>query len=212
VAADSRPCALCYNPQGNKIYCANYVGGNVTVIDGASDSVVATVAADSQPSALCYDRQDNMVYCANAGTHEFPDSTVTVIDGATNEVDTTIVVGLEPRALACNPTQGRVYVANYNWSSISVLRDSAGGIQEGVVTRLAGSKPVPTIVRGVLFQPEAPSRKPRAASLLDISGRKVMDLLPGANDVRGLAPGVYFIREARAQAQAQAIRKVIVLH
>jgi hypothetical protein len=31
------------------------------------------------------------------------------------------------------------------------------------------------------------------ASLLDISGRKVMGLRTGANDVRALAPGVYFV-------------------
>jgi hypothetical protein len=31
------------------------------------------------------------------------------------------------------------------------------------------------------------------AALLDVSGRKVLDLLPGANDVRTLAPGVYFV-------------------
>ena len=30
-----------------------------------------------------------------------------------------------------------------------------------------------------------------------------MDLKPGANDVRALAPGVYFVREAQAQAQEQ---------
>jgi hypothetical protein len=36
----------------------------------------------------------------------------------------------------------------------------------------------------------------------------VMDLRPGANDVRALAPGVYFVRTA--QAQAQAIRKIVI--
>jgi hypothetical protein len=30
---------------------------------------------------------------------------------------------------------------------------------------------------------------------MDVSGRKVMDLRRGANDVRALAPGVYFVRE-----------------
>jgi len=47
--------------------------------------------------------------------------------------------------------------------------------------------------------------------LLDVSGRKVLELHPGANDVRALAPGVYFVREAQAQAQAQAVRKVVKL-
>jgi hypothetical protein len=37
-----------------------------------------------------------------------------------------------------------------------------------------------------------------------------MELRAGANDVRVLAPGVYFVREAQAQAQAQAIRRVVV--
>ena len=111
-----------------------------------------------------------------------------------------------------NMPQGRVYAANYGSSSISVLRDSAGGIQEGVATRLAGSKPMPTVVRGVLFLSEVPSRKPQAASLLDISGRKVMNLRPGANDVRALAPGVYFVREEpqAASSKPQAVRKVVV--
>jgi len=71
---------------------------------------------------------------------------------------------------------------------------------------------VATIVRGVLVLDAVGSRQNTAyrAELLDISGRRVMDLSPGPNDVRALAPGVYFVREAQAQAQAQAIRKVVV--
>jgi len=47
--------------------------------------------------------------------------------------------------------------------------------------------------------------------LLDATGRTVMDLLPGRNDVRHLAPGVYFVRQgAQAQARVQAVRKVII--
>jgi hypothetical protein len=40
----------------------------------------------------------------------------------------------------------------------------------------------------------------------------VLDLLSGANDVSHLAPGVYLVRAAQAQAQAQgqAITKVVV--
>jgi hypothetical protein len=56
--------------------------------------------------------------------------------------------------------------------------------------------PAPTIVRGVLALPVSP--RPRVSEspcLLDACGRKVLDLSPGANDVRALAPGVYFIRQ-----------------
>lgn len=48
------------------------------------------------------------------------------------------------------------------------------------------------------------------AVLLDASGRKVLDLRLGSNDVRALAPGVYFVREAQTQAQAQAVRKIVL--
>jgi hypothetical protein len=46
--------------------------------------------------------------------------------------------------------------------------------------------------------------------LLDVAGRKVLDLKSGANDVRALAPGVYFVRQVQAQAQAQVVHKVII--
>lgn len=48
--------------------------------------------------------------------------------------------------------------------------------------------------------------------LLDISGRKVLDLHPGANDVRALAPGVYFLRGPRTAdgSPDAAVRRVVV--
>ena len=77
-------------------------------------------------------------------------------------------------------------------------------------------QPIATVVRGVLLLPrdmtELPGnsdRVPRPA-LLDAAGRKVLDLKPGANDVSRLSPGVYFIRETQAKAQAQATRKVVI--
>lgn len=48
------------------------------------------------------------------------------------------------------------------------------------------------------------------AVLFDASGRRVLRLRLGANDVRGLAPGVYFVCE-QVQAQGHAsVRKVVV--
>jgi hypothetical protein len=53
----------------------------------------------------------------------------------------------------------------------------------------------PTIVRGILKMPLASGIKHSASSVLfDISGRKILDLQPGPNDVSRLAHGVYFVR------------------
>jgi hypothetical protein len=50
------------------------------------------------------------------------------------------------------------------------------------------------------------------AVLLDASGRRVVDLKAGANDVRLLAPGVYFVREEQqaSGSKPQACSRVVV--
>ncbi len=46
--------------------------------------------------------------------------------------------------------------------------------------------------------------------LLDVSGRKVMEPAPGANDVRRLSPGVYFCRQTAgsvSSVQASSVKR-----
>ena len=81
VAVGGEPTALCYNSTNNKVYCANAGTNDITVIDGATNHVVATVRTGSGPRDLCYNPVDNKIYSANEG-----DSTVTVIDGAGDSV------------------------------------------------------------------------------------------------------------------------------
>jgi hypothetical protein len=65
---------------------------------------------------------------------------------------------------------------------------------------------VPTIVRGtILLPPQA------AAVLVDISGRQVLNMKGGANDVSGLAPGVYFSRGASGvKREASSVTKIVL--
>jgi hypothetical protein len=74
-----------------------------------------------------------------------------------------------------------------------------------------GHRTTATIVRGALTVPFTAYRLPLAACLLDISGCKVLDLKPGANDIRDLAPGVYFVQlPPAANGKRPAITKIIV--
>jgi YVTN family beta-propeller protein len=198
---------LCYNPVSNKVYCSyasvdtGYSG--LAVIDGSGDSLLADIPMSPlwQPWALCHDSIHNKVYCA-----DYTCGHVVAIDGVTNAVVCSLDVGWAPIALAWSPASNRVYVANAQGSSISVIRTTPPGVEESFGLKVLNSEPIATVVRGVLFLPEASSPKHQTASLLDISGRKAMDLRPGANDVRALAPGVYFVREA----QARGTRKVVI--
>jgi YVTN family beta-propeller protein len=180
----------------------------VTVIDGATDSVLATVPTGDEPRALCYDPQNNKVYCANNSG-----ASVTVIDGVHDSVVTTISVGAGPIAFAWNPVQNRVYVANSEGSSISVLRDSGGGVEEAPNAKVR-TRNAATVVRGVLnLGVDSGQYSAFRADLLDATGRRFAVLHRGANDVSHLAPGVYFIREERAESREQSttsVRKVVV--
>jgi hypothetical protein len=73
----------------------------------------------------------------------------------------------------------------------------AGIAEETSNAELRAPNSSPTVVHGVLFLAERPSSSASASSLFDTSGREVLDLSPGTNDVSKLAPGVYFIREGR---------------
>ncbi len=188
VLAGISPGAFCHNSQDNKVYCANRHNNEVTVIDGVGDTVVARAYMVGWPTALCYESQKGKVYCANWGAN-----TVTVIDGATNQELCTIGVGDGPVDICHNPQQNRVYVANHGSSSISVLRDSGGGIEESLKPQAASPKPTATVVRGVLFLVANGEGRIARRGLLDISGRKVLDLHAGPNSTKGLAPGVYFV-------------------
>jgi YVTN family beta-propeller protein len=192
VAVGSEPYALCYNPTNNKVYCANPGSNSVTVIDGATNAVLATVTVGAGCCALYHNSQNNKVYCANS----FIDS-VTVINGTTDVAVATIGVGVGPIDLAWSPIQNRIYVADYGSHSISVLRDSGGGVEEDTKPQVADRKLDPTVLSG------ASGVMHLAASVVfDAMGRRVVN--PRS--------GIYFLGEglgARGQGLGR-MRKVVL--
>jgi hypothetical protein len=75
-----------------------------------------------------------------------------------------------------------------------VIGDTVVGATEPDIhePRASGFKPASAIVRGVLYLPRD-NRVPRPV-LLDATGREVLRLHAGPNDVSRLAPGVYFAK------------------
>jgi hypothetical protein len=115
---------------------------------------------------------------------------------------------------ACNVAADSNYAYLADWEAGLQVYEFYGGaaVEETMNDERGATKRCPTIVRGVVWLVPTTSYKPQAASLLDISGRKVLGLKPGANDVRHLSPGVYFVR-AEPQAashEPQTVSKVVV--
>lgn len=101
---------------------------------------------------------------------------------------------VSPESLVCSPYQGSLYVRPAG----AILEGEPGGEE------LRGQG---TVCLGMLRLPGK-----HTATLLDIAGRKVMSLQPGQNDVRHVAPGVYFVRgpETEDGRPHTAVRKVVI--
>ena len=123
----SRPYGVTVNSVTNRIYVPNKCGndpschnmsGTVTVIDGTSNTVIATVPVGSAPLQAVVNSMTNQIYVANSCGSDpsctFPyttNGTVTVIDGVTNNTQS-VNVGIFPSAVDINPVTNKIYVAN----------------------------------------------------------------------------------------------------
>ncbi|HWP28487.1 MAG TPA: hypothetical protein VNM50_03010, partial [Chloroflexota bacterium] len=108
-----------------RLYVANSSAGTVSVVDGDTNMIVATVAVGAGPRDVALNPTLNRIYVSNAGA---TGNTVSVLDGATNAVLATVPVGSRPGALAVNPTTGRVYVANQGANTITVLDGATNAV------------------------------------------------------------------------------------
>ncbi|MEO0005737.1 MAG: T9SS type A sorting domain-containing protein [candidate division WOR-3 bacterium] len=79
------------------------------------------------------------------------------------------------------------------------------GIEEYPQPEVKGSHLPATVVRNVLRWTKTEDRA--QVFLVDVTGRKVLELKPGENDVRHLSPGVYFIRDGSAIERKVAIAR-----
>jgi hypothetical protein len=182
------------------------------------DTLLVTV---SQYSAKLFSVSDPAHPCSlsrftvyNARSVALAD-TLLVVGGATNVYVWSVADPTEPRRLGGGyveeyvndiDLQGDlVFTSEVRCYRLNIIPQ---GISEGHLPGLlAGIELCPALVRGVLAL-----RGGHPASLLDISGRKVVDLVPGENDIRHIAPGVYFVRRPETEdgRPRTAVRKVVV--
>jgi YVTN family beta-propeller protein len=91
--------------------------GLVSVINTASNTVVATVTVGVDPFGVAVTPDGTHAYVTNLSSN-----TVSVIDTATNTVEAAAVaVGTEPIAVAVTPDGKHAYVANLSSNNVSVI-------------------------------------------------------------------------------------------
>jgi len=145
-------------------YVTNYAAGNVSVIDTATNTVVATVTVGNMPIAVAITPNGAFAYVTN-----FTEGSVSVIDTAINRrsdpalasgsdsrgpsvvATVTVGIGLGPLGVAITPDGDSAYVANSVSDSISVIDTETNTVPTTVLLAL-GSGPM-----GVAITPPAAS-------------------------------------------------------
>jgi hypothetical protein len=104
------------------------------------------------------------------------------------------------------------YVGMDVYGGLWVFQSYGQGVAEAPNVDVQEARSQPSVVRGVLFLlPSSGLKRSASNVLLDVSGRKVMDLRPGANDVRALVPSVYFVRRAPGvERDASSVIKLVI--
>ena len=88
------------------MYVNDTLGNQVTVIDGATNTVEATLPGGNEPDYLSLNAATNNIYVT-----DYSGNAVTIINGAT-DATASAAVGGDPTGLALDPLTNLVYTSN----------------------------------------------------------------------------------------------------
>lgn len=134
---DLFPDNLALSPDGTRLYvtetngCNGDNSGYVTVIDTASNTVIAQIPGFCQPQGLAVSPDGSRLYVVNTTSSDNADGWVSVINTSDYSTITTIPVGAKPSFIALTPDGTKAYVTNNRDSS---LGDTVSVIDTGTNT------------------------------------------------------------------------------
>ena len=103
--------------EARTVYVVNEGDDTVSVIDGISRSVIATIPVGNSPHYIVLDPSGKYAYVTNGGSNS-----VTVLDTATNRIVSTIEgVGRDPQQIIIHPTGKFAYVPGYDTANLHVI-------------------------------------------------------------------------------------------
>ena len=185
ITVGLNPFGLAVNPTTNRIYVANAGGAGfdscsseasyiVSVIDGATNSVVNTITVGLGPGFVAVNPKTNKIYVTLTGGCCDDGNGVAVIDGSTDAVVKTVTVDLDPFIVAVNPRTNLVYVTHAG-DKITVIDGATDTVK---TTFSIGSE-----ARAIAFDPNGKllyvaARNINQLAVVDASKNAVVQYIP----------------------------------
>lgn len=156
-------------------YVVNHGDATVTVVDTATNAVVATVTVGNQPLAAVVHPAGHRAYVTN----QVPAGTVSVIDTAINGVIATVTVGARPSGAAVKSPGDRVYVTNRDDKNVSVIDTTTNAV---VATIPVGNNPLGIAIDPAGTPAYVVNKGDNNVSVIDTTTNAVIATIPVGND------------------------------
>jgi YVTN family beta-propeller protein len=162
-----------------RAWVTNNLESTVSVVDTASNTVVATVPVGLGPVGVVVNGATSRAYVANTSG-----GSVTVVNTATNTPITTVPVASLPVGIAVDPVGTTVYVTNFSSSLVSVIDAATNAVVDSIPV---GNNPSGIAVHpsgGVVYVANSLSG---TVSIVDPALGAVVDTIPVGTQPEGLA-------------------------
>jgi YVTN family beta-propeller protein len=123
VPVGREPVSLAVNTTTGKAYIANGGDGTVSVLDGRSDAVIATVAIGNRPYSIAVNSVTGKVYA----THTYDDR-LSILDGATNAA-TSLKTG-STDLITIDPDTDTIYLLGYEGGTVLAIDGAKQSIRK----------------------------------------------------------------------------------
>jgi len=144
VKVGTHPDCIAVNTVTGRAYIANSGSGNVSVLDGGTDQVIATVKTDRRPYYVGVNEATNKVFVSNTFSR-----VMTVIDGETN-TSKELPVG-SGDALIVDGKSDKVYLLGYEDPNLRVIDGTTGATAKEPVGSVHAWAPAIDAERRVLY-------------------------------------------------------------
>jgi len=147
IRVGSGPRGVAVAPDGHRVYVANNGSNTVSVIDTATNRVLAQTRLSNPPQYVAVAPDGQRAYVTTYNDADGTGSAVHMINTATNTVVATIPVGRNPYAAAVTPDGQHLYVPNHDSQDLSVINTRTNAVTTIIV--------VPPNPHWVAFTPDS---------------------------------------------------------
>jgi YVTN family beta-propeller protein len=164
-----------------RIYVSNYLDDTISVVDGKTRKVVATVRVGVAPTQMAVSPDRSSVYIANAGSNS-----VSVINTTNNAIARTIALPRRsrPMGVALSPNGRDLYIADGGSNRVSVLDTRTKRV---VASVRVGTQPVSVAVAADGKTVYAANSGSGDVSVIDARTKRVVNSIPTGGFASGVA-------------------------